>query len=170
MKNITGAVYDDQGSLLGIYSCPNLDNLLAQVPSGGRSYVIPSQAAQSLPIAMAPVRDMLRDTIKESRDEAQQGGCDTPSGRVDTDTVSQLKITGAVVTAQIAPAGWSIDWTMADNSVVTLDAPAMIAIGLAVSSHVDACHQYGRTLGAALESANTIPDAYAVIEGATWPN
>lgn len=164
-----GAAYDADGELVGIYSAHKESDLFANQPANGRIYPIPIGTASTMPLNLEPLRLMIRSIIKAERERAQHNGCATPFGRVDTDAASQLKILGAVVTAQVAPVGWSIDWTMEDNSVTALEAADMIAVGLAVSAHVDNCHQYGRSLDMALEQADTIPAAYAVVEAAVWP-
>lgn len=164
-----GAAYDADGELVGVYSAHKESDLFANKPQDGRIYPIPIGTASSMPFNLEPLRLMIRATIKAERERAQHSGCTTPFGRVDTDAASQLKILGAVVTAQVAPVGWSIDWTMEDNGVVALTAGDMIAVGLAVSAHVDSCHQYGRSLDAALALAPSVPAAYAVVEDAVWP-
>lgn len=78
------------------------------------------------------------------------------------------KITGAVLAAllPIQPplAPFSINWTVADNSVVTLDALQVMALGRTLSTRIDAIHQYGRELRALIDNATTPAEAY----GHTW--
>ncbi|UAK24175.1 DUF4376 domain-containing protein [Sphingomonas nostoxanthinifaciens] len=90
------------------------------------------------------------------RNARQTGGCLTPLGRVDTDADSQRKISGAALAALIAKSAgqaFSIDWTMADNSVVTHDAAAMIAMGMAVTQYLDACQKAGTAKREQIEAA-----------------
>lgn len=106
--------------------------------------------------------------IKAARDAAEAAGFDTPFGRFDSDPASQGKIIGAVTAAQLAlgvGAPWQIDWTLQDNTVVRLDAPAMIAVGQALMVHVDAVHERGRTLREAIDAAQTA----AEVETVSWP-
>lgn len=167
---IFAAIYRGDGTLSNFFGAPTENDIKAQVADGGKYYIVPAEVAQFLPINMEPLRAMLRGKLREMRDDAQAAGCLTPFGTVDSDQASQLKILGAVVTAQISPPEWSIDWTMADNSVVSMSAAGVTAMGVAVSSHVNNCHQYARALSAELDSANDIPDAYAVLENAEWPS
>lgn len=110
--------------------------------------------------------------VKALRDVCESGGAATPLGTVDSDPVSIGRITGAVVMAQVAlsaEAPFSIDWTMADNSVVAHDAAAMIAMGVAVGAHVDAVHARARTLRAALDEAASIAALDAIDITTGWP-
>lgn len=123
------------------------------------------------------VRSAAKARVMATRDEVEFGGCATPLGAMDSDPYSQAKIGGAVQAATLATiqgeplaSAWSIDWTMADNSVVTHDAPAMIAAGLAIASHVGACHIVGRNLKNLIDAALTVAEVEAVdVECAPWP-
>ena len=168
MSFIHGAAYDSDGNAVGMYSCLDRAGLEAQVPEGGRIYIVPYEAVSVIPANMTPVHDMLWEQIKRQRDTVEWAGCDTPSGRIDTDVDSQRKIFINALAAQVAEPSWSIDWTMADGSVEALDATAMMLIGIALAQHVDACHQRSRALKSELYAAETIPAAYAVVETADW--
>lgn len=92
------------------------------------------------------------------RETHAAGGCVTPLGRVNTDDASVRKITGAVVMAMASLAGGDpfepIAWTMFDNSIVTHDASAMIAMGVAVGRFVDACQQVSVVIRAAIDTSD----------------
>lgn len=103
--------------------------------------------------------------VKALRDQAEWAGCDTPLGRVDTDPNSRSKISGAVQMAMLIDP-FTIDWTMQDNSIVTHDAPAMIAMGLLVGQHVNACHAIATTIRTALDAADTLE---AIAAAGVWP-
>lgn len=110
---------------------------------------------------------------RAARERAQLGGCVTPLGRVDTDAVSQLKVTGAVQMAMLALAAgqpFSLDWTMQDNSTVTHDAAAMIAMGMAVGQHIAACHEHALTKRAAIEAASDAAALNLVEVDDGWPD
>ena len=119
------------------------------------------------------LRDRCWAAVKTRRDQAEWAGCTTALGRVDSDPDSQRKVSGAVQMAMIAQgagAPFGIDWTMQDNVTVAHDAPAMIAMGVAVGQHVAACHEVALGKRAAIEAAETIEDLDAVdIEGG-WPD
>ena len=114
------------------------------------------------------------EEAKAYRENVANGECATPLGRVDCDPASQLKISGAVQMAMIAQAAdqaFSIEWTMADNGIVTHDGPAMIQMGVAVGQHIAACQTAGNILREAIQAANS--QAYLdviVISDAPWPS
>ena len=117
----------------------------------------------------APRLDVLRAArwaeAKAVREAKATGGCETPLGRVDTDPESQRKINGAVTGALVAQAAgqpFAVAWTMADNSVVDHDAAAMIAMGMAVLAHIDACQVAGTAIRGAIDAAADA-DAIAAI-------
>lgn len=107
--------------------------------------------------------------IKAARSAAEYGGFDwTHDGavhRFDADAESQRRIQGAAQMAQLALAQaqpFEIVWTLADNSTVTLDAADMIAVGMAMAAHVNACHVRGRELRAQIEAAATKAELDAI--------
>ena len=123
-------------------------------------------------VALDGAKARLWETAKARREAAERGGCDTPLGRVDTDQESILRITGAVSAAQMAhaqSAPFAVDWTMADNSVVPHDAPAMIDMGIAAMAHVAAVHARGRALRDEIEAADMAGALAAIDIGAGWP-
>lgn len=116
---------------------------------------------------LAAARARQRAMINAGRDAAQDGGAETPSGRFDSASRSREFLNGAVVAAQIALAQgqpFSINWTLANNNVVTLDAPGIIAAGLAVAAHVDAMHSRARVLKSRIDAATTLAGIAAI----TW--
>jgi hypothetical protein len=118
------------------------------------------------------VRSQLLADMKAARDTAEWAGCDAPLGRVDTDPDSQRKIAGAALAALIAhTAGqpFSVTWTMQDNSNVLHDAPATIAMGVAVGEHVAACHSVGRAMRSLVESTDDAAALASIDVRAGWP-
>jgi hypothetical protein len=116
--------------------------------------------------ALDVARARQRALINQARDAAQDGGAETPSGRFDSAPRSREFLNGAAqlaLMAQLADAPFSIQWTLADNSTVTLDAAEMIAAAAAVAAHVDAMHQRGRVLKARIDAAETMAEIEAVV-------
>lgn len=113
-----------------------------------------------------------RAAVMRRRDKAEYSGCATLLGRMDTDADSQRKVNGSVTMALIAATAgqpFSIDWTMADNSTVLHDGPAMIAAGLAVGQHVSACHERALVLKAAIDAAEDMAALAAIDIEEGWP-
>ncbi len=95
--------------------------------------------------------------IKAVRDQLECGGFDLAGvGRFDSDAESRARIVGASMAAKIArDAGqpYAINWNLADNRTVELDADAMINVGFALLAHVDGIHQCSRALYAEIQAA-----------------
>lgn len=111
--------------------------------------------------------------VNAIRAERKAAGCTVPGvGAVQTDEVSTQNITGLVVMAQVAIANaqqFSEPFTLADNSVVTLDGPGMIGMGVAVGQYVAAVYARGRALRDAINAAMTADELSAIDITAGWP-
>lgn len=118
-------------------------------------------------------RAALWEAVKAKRFAVELGGCETPLGRMDSDEVSQQKLIGAVTMAMLAAQGgspFSVDWTMADNSSVTHDGPAIIAAGMAMGTFVATAHAVAIALRAEIDAAASFADLDAIdIAAAPWP-
>lgn len=101
--------------------------------------------------------------IKLARDDAEFGGFDWNGSRFDSDAISQSRIQGAVQLAAMSPA-FTIEWTLADNSVRTLDAAGMAAVGAALGAHVAAQHTQARGLRVQIDAATSS----AQLENINW--
>ena len=101
--------------------------------------------------------------IKRDRDEAEFGGFTWDGSPFDSDAISQSRIQGAVQLAAMAP-GFTIDWTLANNSVRNLSAADLANVGAALVMHVAAQHDKARTLRSQIEAATTVAEVDAV----TW--
>ena len=106
--------------------------------------------------------------IKGERDRLENGGFDVPGvGRFDSDADSRARIVGAVTAAKIAKdegQPFSVEWTLADNTAVMLDADQVIAVGFAMLTHITSTHEKGRVLRAQIEAAQTAEE----VEAITW--
>lgn len=102
--------------------------------------------------------------LKKARDDAEFGGFDWDGSRFDSDAVSQSRIQGSAQLATLAVLAdqpFSVPWTLADNSVRTLDRSDMLAVGQAMGVHIMDVHAHGRHLRDEVVAA---PDASAVTE------
>lgn len=111
---------------------------------------------------IADAKQMQWNTIRMHRDQAEFSNMTFQDNIYQTDTVSQARINGAV-TASLMDANITMQWTLLDNSTVTLNATNIQALGANLVSHVDQLHTYARTLRAAIDAANTVAEVQAVI-------
>lgn len=110
--------------------------------------------------------------VKQARAVAIDSPLTTPFGVFDSDAKSRAFITDAVLLLQtLADAGTpqTIDFTLADNSVVTLGLEQMVTVGLLLGQKVQAVYTHCRALRAAIEALTTVEavEAYDLTVG--WP-
>lgn len=130
-------------------------------------------AVEPLPLDEAKAALWTRaKAIRESIADAPGALVATPFGTVQSDATSQRNINGMVTMALIAQgmgAPFSEAFTLADNSVVTLSAPQMIGLGVAVGQHVASAYARGRVIRDAIESAADHAALSAIDVEADWP-
>lgn len=102
--------------------------------------------------------------LKAARDAALSGGVTVNGISVQTDNLSQQRLTAAALAAQIDPAG-TVRWKTADG-FVTLTAAQIVAVAMAVRAHVQACFDREAELMAEIEASDT-PEAVDISTG--WP-
>lgn len=86
----------------------------------------------------------------------------------DCDAESQTRIIGSAtlaIVASMTAQPFSIDWTLADDTVRTLSGPDMLNVGAALGAHVTAVHETSRALYDQIEAATTNAQVDAVV----WP-
>lgn len=171
------------GRVLRAGACSDPDQLDAQAGPGevviadppsdvladGRWHWNGSDFAQS-PATLTDLKAQAKNVVRNLRDLAEWGGCNTSGGRVDSDPESQRKTNGSVTMALIAGAAFSIEWRMADNSVVTFNHDQMIAVGVALGLHVSACQNRKNELDAAIDAASSETTLAAIDLTAGWPS
>ena len=115
----------------------------------------------------------LWEQVKLMRDSRITAGVPVPGvGTFDSDDASLDNINRAVTMAIVAASAgrpFSIGWKLADNSIVTLDGPGMIAAGVAVGTYVSTCHARAQALGIAIQAAVDGLALGAIDVGAGWP-
>lgn len=117
--------------------------------------------------SLAERRQELWSAAKVRRRRAEQAGCETPFGRVQTDIESRSLI--STYAAGAPSSGWSIDFMLADNTEVTLDGDAVRTVNLAVMDHLGACHANAQRLRAEIDSAASTEALQAINIDAGWP-
>ncbi|WP_129590279.1 DUF4376 domain-containing protein [Roseovarius nitratireducens] len=100
--------------------------------------------------------------IKERRDKAMIGGVIVNGISIATDDLSQQRITGAALAAQI-DSTTTVQWKMPDSTFAVLDAAQITGIAQAVRAHVQACFDREAELLSALFSG----EPYDIETG--WP-
>jgi hypothetical protein len=109
--------------------------------------------------------------LKAARAAAEAAPLATPYGTFDCDAVSQARIANAALlmqtqAAELQPGAMpTIDFTLYDNSSVTLTAGQMVEVALRMGAQVQAAFATGRALREALDAAQTAEAVSAL----AWP-
>ena len=91
------------------------------------------------PMTLAEARAERKAAASAARWQAETGGVTVAGAVIRTDEGSQAKVSGAVGLFAADPALSTIDWEAQPGLWVAVDRAAMLAIGLAVGRHVQAC-------------------------------
>lgn len=119
-------------------------------------------------ISLEDAKTLHWSEIKRQRSEIEYGGFVWDGSTFDSDETSRGRIQGAVSLALIAQGAgqpFSIDWTLADNTTRTLSGEEMIAVGLALGTHVATAFEIARQLREQIDAATTLQEVFAVV----WP-
>ncbi|ETD86338.1 DUF4376 domain-containing protein [Rhodobacter capsulatus] len=103
----------------------------------------------------APARrsvDQALANLKAARDAAIARGIEHDGLRLQTDDLSQSRLTAAALAARLDP-GATVRWKLATGEFVALSAPQIIALALAVRAHVQACFDREADLAAQIRAA-----------------
>lgn len=107
-----------------------------------------------------------RQRIVKARDAATAAGFTCNGQQYDSDPTSIQRINAAVTLAMLALQNsqpFTMDWTLADNTVTTLDAPGMIAVGTACGQFVAALFDKARSLQDQIAAATTADQMDAIV-------
>jgi hypothetical protein len=111
------------------------------------------------------LQDEQWEAIKQAREAALAAPLITPYGVFDADPVASANIIKSVLLANnLTALGYpvAIDFTLYDNSVVVLDAPAMVQVGLLLAAREQEIRAHATALRAQIESATTVQAVAAV--------
>ena len=105
--------------------------------------------------------------IKQARNQAEFGGFTWEGSTFGSDLISQSRIQGAAQLATLALMNsqpFSIEWTLADNTVRTLSATDMLAVGTAMGVHISTQHALSRIKRNSIDAATTVDEVSLI----TW--
>lgn len=158
----------EHGALLGSYSAEEfwIDNgVPVALPPKPHpfAYLNPTTKQWVDPRTLEQVQTMAWGAMKTLRSQKEAAGFTWDGSTFDSDQTSQSRIMGAVQLAGMSPA-FEIPWTLKDNSVRTLSASNMAAVGTALGAHVSAIFARAQELRLEIYAATTI----AAVEAITW--
>lgn len=130
----------------------------------------PQPTVEEINAAILPAkRAQIIQKINAERDRREQLDFPYLGKRIQSDPVSVQRITVASSTASMAlSAGvpFELDWSCADNSLLTLDAMGVLGMMQALGSHGLALHMHSRGLKAAVLESDD-PESIDLLTG--WP-
>lgn len=106
------------------------------------------------PKSVESIREMLKARVKALRDQKETEGFAYMGKVFDSDERSVARITSAALTALAIGNTFTIDWTAADNSVVTLDQAAMLGMPAALAVYANDLHTTAKAHKAAIDAAD----------------
>lgn len=118
------------------------------------------------------LREQLWARVKAIRYEKENGTAVTPVGTVQIDEASKAKIQGALELCKLAEEvgqAFSLKFTMADNSRVTLDNTTVRQMAGAAGQYVSTLYDYSFDLRDALDAATTVETLTAIEIETGWP-
>ena len=116
--------------------------------------------------SLATIKDAKWGDIKAAREEYIDAPLVTPYGTFDCKVKDRTNITDAVLLLQtLAAVGTptNIDFTLSDNSTVSLTTTEMVTVGLLLGQKVQAAHTQARTLRAQIDAANSSTELEAIV-------
>lgn len=151
-------------------------NLYQQIPDpvrGEESFYTNQEIEDAPYLIVTPrpiedVRDMLKKRVNAIRDQKETEGFVYQGKVFDSDERSVLRITQAALTAQVIGPTFTVDWTTADNSIVTLDHAGVLGIPSALAIYGNQLHSVAKTHKSAIDSADfDTLKTYDIMTG--WP-
>jgi len=137
-------------------------------------FMVPDFANRTFVPDLDAARAWMWERVKARRAQLETSTAPTPFGAVQIDEKSKTKISGLALAATIALAAgapFEEEFTIANNSVVVLDAEAAQAMGLAVAAHISAIYAVARDLRAQIDApGQSLAEVLGVdVDGAPWP-
>jgi len=111
-------------------------------------------------------KDKKKEKINLIRDSKEQSTFSCDGNIYDADSVSVQRISIAVqnaFTAKITDTPFELEWTLADNTTVTLDADGMLGVSQALAVHSATVHSIARQLKEAVDAAATTEELEAIV-------
>jgi len=123
----------------------------------------------SLEVLLTAKRAKITAEINLERNQREQSTFTYLGKQIQCDPISVQRISVAATTAQMALSvnvPYSVNWSCADNSILTLDALGVLGMMQALGSHGVAIHYYARSLKDQVANVSD-PESINIYSG--WP-
>lgn len=111
---------------------------------------------------LGELKDAAWDRVKARREAEDRQPLPYMGKLLDFDDTGREKLLWALKAADVAGALFTVDWTCADNSTLTLTAETIAGIPVAAAMRSDANHQKARLLREEIDAATT-PEKLALV-------
>ncbi len=123
------------------------------------------QAMWELPVEQLDLaKRRARDKLNAARDTARNSGFEAFGKTFDSDEASRTNIIFASQAANMLPEDFTVNWTCADNSQITLSKAQLLQLPVFLVSAGNVIHQRALELKAQIDAANTLEEINVV----TW--
>ena len=154
-------------------------NQLQSMPPNGTTWVHPDLFAELYPDwhkvsadfrlpqpeqSLDELKAIKWESIKATRDSLETEPLPYLGKLFDFDDTSSKRLNWAISTAQVYPE-FTIDWTCADNSTITLTAQDILGIPIAVAQRSNELHQIGRKLREKISAVTSREE----LDDISWP-
>lgn len=120
------------------------------------------------PRTLADLKSAKWAEVKAAREAAIKAPLVTPYGTFDADADARANITDTILLLQTMEAmgqPGEVDFTLEDNSVLTVTTAQMVMVGLLLGQQVQGAYNTGRVLRGAIDAATTAEE----VEAIAWP-
>lgn len=177
LSDITGDISPLDGEWLIPAGCTEV--VPPEIPDGKAAYLISNEwKVQDIPAepeteaVLEPTLEKLKEYKKQEintiRNAKEQSVFLFDGKTYDCDSVSVQRIAIAAqnaVVAKMIGVSFTVDWTLTDNTTVTLDADSMLKVSQALATHSANIHAIARELKAAVYDAATSEE----LDDVVWP-
>ena len=141
---------------------PGIDRVvlgeLVRAPARPSPYHVFDRESASWLLDLNSLRELTKQRITAARNAEEGLGFMAYGKLFDSDAQAIQRISIAVQAASSIGASFSIEWTCADNSTITLDYSQMLALPAFMADTANSLHIKARTLKAAVDAAQTVED------------
>lgn len=134
----------------------------------GRVVLGPDYTFATFEPPLAEIQLWFWQKAKEYRDQKMMAGFTSAYGATQTDATSLTRINTAAVTA-MSDADFTVDWTMADDTIQPLTAAEVISLNAQATAYVVGCHAAGVAIRGAIYAATTVAALEAIDIRAGYP-
>lgn len=165
---ISGKIYKVEEGSTGFLISPELNNYSDMLITLSGKY----KCKNSLLVKCVKIEEaklLYLESLKAKKKEIEDRGYTTPYGIVATDEYSISRIQLNANRASLSDESFSIDWSMKDKTVVTLNRTEMINMAVLVAEFTDNVHQNKKSIENTINNAAALWQLELIKMNEGWP-